>query len=68
MSRVGILILLGLLTIITPFSGLPVSVRTFLVVVFGACVLGIGIAIRSQDVKRAKPLIESTPPQDISPI
>ncbi len=68
MSRAGILILLGLLTILAPFSGLPASVRTFLVVVFGACVLGIGIAIRSRDTKRAKPLVESTPPQDISPI
>ena len=40
------LILLGILTILVPFSGLPVTVRTFLTVVFGIAVLGIGISAR----------------------
>ncbi len=63
MSRAGIIILLGILTILTPFSGLPVSIRTFLTVVFGACVIGIGIAIRSRDAQRAAtPKVESVAP------
>lgn len=41
------LIILGVLTILTPFSGLPASVRTLLTVIFGACVLGIGISMRT---------------------
>ncbi|HEY4501221.1 MAG TPA: hypothetical protein VJI70_03070 [Candidatus Paceibacterota bacterium] len=47
MSRPSILILLGVLTILAPFSGLPVSIRTLLIVVFGACVLGIGVSMRA---------------------
>lgn len=47
MSRPSILILLGVLTILAPFSGLPVSVRTLLTIIFGACVFGIGISMRT---------------------
>ncbi|MEK7135650.1 MAG: hypothetical protein AAB831_00630 [Patescibacteria group bacterium] len=47
MSRSSILILLGILTILAPFSGLPMSIRSLLSVIFGACVLGIGISMRA---------------------
>jgi hypothetical protein len=47
MSRPSVLILLGILIVLTPFSGLPVGIRTPLLVVFGAYVLGIGISLRT---------------------
>jgi len=46
MSRPSTLILLGILTILVPFSGLPVSIRSLLSVIFGACILGIGLSMR----------------------
>ncbi len=46
MSRPSMLILIGVLTILAPFSGLPVSFRTLLTIIFGACVLGIGLSLR----------------------
>ncbi|MDP1707445.1 MAG: hypothetical protein Q8L30_02735 [bacterium] len=46
MSRPSILIIIGILTIIVPFSGLPVSARSLLTVILGACVLGIGLSLR----------------------
>ena len=46
MSRAGTLILLGVLVIFVPFSGLPMTVRSLLAIIFGACVLGIGLAMR----------------------
>ena len=46
MSRSSALILLGVLTILTPFSGLPITLRTLLTVIFGACVFGIGLSMR----------------------
>ncbi len=60
MSRASTLILLGALTIITPFSGLPVAIRSLLAVIFGASVLGIGFALRARDVqmKKASPVAE----------
>jgi len=77
MSRSSVLILLGILTILAPFSGLPVSFRNLLAVVFGACVLGIGFALRARDVRTAQALTEPffapepaqpSAPQEISPI
>ena len=47
MSRPSILILLGILTILAPLSGLPMSIRSLLSVIFGACVLGIGLSMRA---------------------
>lgn len=47
MSRAGSLILLGILVILAPFSGLPMALRSLLAVIFGACVLGIGLSMRS---------------------
>lgn len=34
----------------TPFSGLPIAVRSFLLVIFGVAVLGIGLSLRSHEV------------------
>ncbi|MFA5942668.1 MAG: hypothetical protein WC798_03285 [Candidatus Paceibacterota bacterium] len=46
MSRASTLILLGIFVILAPFSGLPITIRNLLSVIFGACVLGIGLALR----------------------
>jgi hypothetical protein len=46
MTRPGILILLGILTMLVPFSGLPIAIRSLLLVIVGACVLGIGVSLR----------------------
>jgi hypothetical protein len=48
MSRPSTLILLGILIILAPFSGLPINIRTLLLVVFGAYTLGIGLSLRTQ--------------------
>lgn len=48
MSRSSLLILIGVLIILVPFSGLPAAIRTLLAVIFGACVLGIGISMRAR--------------------
>lgn len=49
MSRAGMLILLGVLTILTPFSGLPIAIRSLLATIFGAFVCGIGLSFRTQE-------------------
>lgn len=54
MSRTGFLILLGILIMLVPFSGLPVALRTLLSIIFGACVLGIGITVRARQAERAQ--------------
>jgi len=48
MSLASTLILLGALVIIAPFSGLPITFRSLLAVIFGGCVLGIGIYMRAK--------------------
>ena len=78
MSRTSALILLGVLISITPYSGLPASFRTFLTVVFGIAVFGIGLSLRTREVRDAQPTetpveptdspTESPVPPTISPI
>lgn len=69
MSRTSTLILLGILIILAPFSGLPMSIRSLLTVVFGACVSGIGLALRAREVRDARPPVETPPtPPSISSI
>lgn len=67
MSRTGMLIVLGVLTILTPFSGLPVAIRTLLTVIFGACVVGIGLSLRihesHQKLVKGVSAPELVPPQ-----
>ena len=48
MSRAGTLILLGVLVILVPFSGLPTSIRSLLAVILGVCVLCIGLILRAR--------------------
>jgi len=74
MSRASTLILLGIFVILTPFSGLPMTIRSLLAVVFGAVIFGIGLSLRAQDVHKTSPETEPPPvsppppPADISPI
>lgn len=58
------LILLGVLVILAPFSGLPIALRNLLAVLFGACVLGIGVSLRTREARRAA----EQPPAQISPM
>ena len=55
MSRTSALILLGVLILLVPFSGLPISFRSLLTLVFGACVLGIGLSLRARDAESVMP-------------
>jgi hypothetical protein len=48
MSRASTLILLGVLVVLIPFSGLPVSFRSLLAVILGASILGIGLSMRTK--------------------
>lgn len=82
MSRTGTLILLGILIILAPFSGLPMALRSLLAVIFGTCVTAIGIAMRAHEMHNQqqplKPVSASTPiepavsepttPSGVSPI
>ena len=73
MSRASILILLGIFTMLTPFSGLPIAIRSILAVIFGACILVIGLSLRIHQARHAHssaevPTSEPTPPQSVSPI
>lgn len=52
MSRASILIVVGVLAILAPFSGLPGGVRTLLGVVLGCVVIGIGAAERMREQRR----------------
>lgn len=66
MSRTSTLILLGVLTILVPFSGLPMGFRTLLIVVFGAGVASIGLLIRieeTQALSSPEALASSSSPQ-----
>jgi uncharacterized membrane protein YwaF len=50
MSRTSTLILLGILIILTPFSGLPIAIRSLFTVAFGVAILGIGLSLRTNEV------------------
>lgn len=58
MSRTGFLILLGVLNIVLPFSGLPISLRTLLAVIGGACVFSIGLSLRTREVHHVETSVE----------
>lgn len=55
MSRHSILMILGILVMFTPFSGVPVSIRTPLLVIFGACIFGLSFALRTEHRPPAEP-------------
>lgn len=58
MSRPGLLTLLGIIVLLMPFSGLPMSWRTCFLVVAGLTITVIGISLRAP---RALPPLESKP-------
>jgi hypothetical protein len=62
MSRSSTLILLGVLVILVPFSGLPTALRSLLAAILGACVLGIGLSIRAREARGPEPMMEPPPP------
>lgn len=66
MSRTSTLITLGVLIILTPFSGLPIAIRTSLLVIFGAAVASIGLSMRMREAQSARPTTEP-PVQQAAP-
>lgn len=75
MSRTSLLILLGILIVLVPFSGLPSAIRTPLLVLFGIGVSAIGFSMRLHEAKQAvsravpsAPPPEPVVPHDVSPI
>lgn len=62
MSRASVLILLGVLTIITPFSGFPSAIRSLIAAALGACVLGIGLMFRTREAQGVAPRVETPVP------
>lgn len=54
MSRTSALILLGVLVILIPFSGLPIALRTLLSEICGIAILGIGLMMRTHEVHRTE--------------
>jgi hypothetical protein len=54
MSREATLILIGLLVIVSPFSGLPVSWLQWLLPVLGIIVAVIGYSLRMEKVRHQK--------------
>lgn len=67
MSRTNALILLGILVMLAPFSGLPLAFRTLLTLVFGAIVLGIGLTLRAQEVRQAQSAEHGSPTEESIP-
>jgi len=61
MSRTNTLIVLGLLMILTPFSGLPISLRTVCAVIFGVSVVGIGLSDRAREIRRKQQKVSEAP-------
>lgn len=55
------MIIIGVITLLIPLSGLPIAPRSFLTLVSGASVLGIGLAMRrSAHTPVVAPLSEET--------
>lgn len=54
MSRERILIILGVLIILSPFSGIPLAVLSWVLPVFGIAVITIGVTSHSRIVKLAR--------------
>ena len=48
MSRESMLILLGILVVLSPFLGLPLSMLAWLLPFLGLVILGIGISLRAE--------------------
>ena len=65
MSRSSILILVGVLVMLTPFSGMPISIRNLVLVVFGATILGIGLSVRTEKTRPPEP---PAPSSNVPPV
>ncbi|OGG67712.1 hypothetical protein A3H77_01545 [Candidatus Kaiserbacteria bacterium RIFCSPLOWO2_02_FULL_56_11] len=65
MSRSGILILVGLLTILAGFVGLPLAWLRVLLPIFGAIVIAIGFMMRTERIAALKREMPA-PPNDPS--
>ena len=59
MSRTSTLILLGILVVIVPFTGFPMNIRSLFNVILGACVLGIGLSMRTSESKPISPPVSN---------
>jgi len=53
MSRSLMLIVLGALTMLAPFSGLPMSILAWILPVFGLCAVAIGVSYRRRQAQSA---------------
>lgn len=62
MSHTSTLIVLGVLTMLLPFSGLPVELRTWLAVIFGALVTAIALFIRGREAAASRESMATTAP------
>lgn len=70
MTRPSMLITLGIILVLLPFSGLPIAWRSFLLPVAGVAVLAIGISLRGPRAmppldfaaSKQEPEEESAPP------
>ncbi len=60
MTRPSILITLGVIIVLLPFSGLPISFRSFIMPLAGLAVIGVGISLRAP---KALPPLESAAPE-----
>lgn len=76
MSRAGMLILLGVLALLTPLSGLPIAVRSLLGAIVGVCVLSIGLRMRGEQAPKVaaaqtiepEPVASPAPPTAMSAV
>ncbi len=64
MTRPSILITLGIIIVLLPFSGLPIGLRSFILPILGLAVLVVGISLRAP---RALPPLESAAAEPAPP-
>ena len=48
MSKAGLIVLLGLLSALLPFVGIPTTTKTVLAVIFGLVILALGFLVREE--------------------
>lgn len=68
MSRTSALILLGILVMLTPFSGLPIAIRSLISVICGIAILGIGLMLRTREVHQSQPTETPSPVEPTTPM
>lgn len=56
MSRALMLLILGILVMLAPFSGLPMSILAWILPVLGALVLAIGVSYKRERRTRPEPI------------